>query len=264
MTRIRDHCELCEAECFHSFLYESPAQLLMEKKAFYASRESDLRSSFSGWFGSTMHSIATSVGVYEEVGLGFNPLDVQINEIERYIEPLSRAIESLEKCAKNIVNEQVNCRNALSHWGLVLSQLSEMPYGPSTLDGNGLSLSQVLEMEPEASETLGEYSYLEDDEVEGFGNAKIEKKKPGNEFPSDVSDLTCDDITLNTVDASVSNSRNFQGQWGQQWWTESNKVQKVMLGDKQAETMTTVAEKECNIFLQTMSSTGMYVIITIP
>lgn len=117
LTRIRDHNTLSRSPHFHSFLYETEDQLLLEKNAFFAEQENVLRTSLSGWFGSALHSLATNVGKYEEVGLGFNPLDVQVDEIEKYVEPLSEAMTRLDQCTRQLVAARYKSQEVLSEWG---------------------------------------------------------------------------------------------------------------------------------------------------
>lgn len=229
----------------------------MEKNCFYHDRESDIRTSVTDWFGSAFHTLATSVGKYEAVGLGFNPLDVQVDEIESYIEPLVASMQKMEVAAKNFVLERRNCQAVCSEWGRAVADLGDMPPGPSTLEQvNGISLSQILELEPEPEIEPGEeYEHLKDTDDETF--QRIDSHK----FPSDISDLTADDMTLNSVDGTRG-SRSWVlgmigGGIGQSAPSERNlnRPNRYPPDVESTETLTTVAEKECGSFLHQLGCT---------
>jgi hypothetical protein len=227
----------------------------MEKNTFYAERGSGLRTSLSGWFESALHSLATTVGKYEDVGLGFNPLDVQVDEIERYIEPLSVSMAQMESTSRVLVAERRKCQAECAEWGRAVSLLGEMPGGPSTQELNGISLSQILELEPqpvpeEEQELDAEHQERENDdeyacieEAEKGSRARINECS-SHRFASDMSDLTTDDMTMNL---------GWGGQRAQGGEVGAAKV--VPVEAVAGETLTTMAEKECSGYLRQLGRT---------
>lgn len=261
LIRIRNHCKLRSSQHFISFLYQSEAQLAMEKKSYYQARDSDLRTSLTDWFGSALHTLATTVGKYEAVGLGFNPLDVQVDEIEHYVEPMALAMAAMEKAAKNLVTERRKCSMIASQWSRVVSKLGEMPFGPSiTEEASGLSLSQILEMEPEP-----DLDVVEDDEyahLQGKYDPEEYRSVNSYKFRSDISDLTADDLTFSSLDGTGGSKTRIGGGGGLGHGTEvmggslphkhSKCAEKADMAPTTAVpvTLTTMAEAECNSYLR--------------